>query len=66
MNNVYPMLLRSQLLMDDFPRLDIEECASLFRQIDPCIGIDLGEKGPQREGRLGEAWSWFGRHREVE
>ena len=49
--------------MDDFPLLDIEECASLFRQIDPCTGIDLGKKGLHRnlEGALGDVWSWFGK-----
>ena len=62
MNDVYPMLLRSRLLMDDFPRLHIGECASLFRQIDPCTGIDVGKKGLHRnlEGTLGDVRSWFG------
>ena len=61
----YPMLLRSHLLMDDFPWLDIAECASLFRQIDPCTGIDRDKRGLQHEGRLGEVRSWFGKHRDV-
>ena len=65
MNEVYPMLLRSRLLMDDFPRLHIGECASLFCQMDPCTGIDTGKKkrkGLQRKGAFGEVESWFGRH----
>ena len=62
MDHVYPMLLRSRPLMDDFPRLHIEECASLFRQLDPCTGIDLGKKGLHRKAAFGEVWSWFGRY----
>ena len=65
MDETYPMLLGSNLLMEDFPRKTIKSCASLFYQMQPCVGLYGGQKG--KEGPWGknepkvEIQSWFGR-----
>ena len=43
MDKTYPVLLGSNLLMDDFPRSDDNTCKTLFRQLQPCTGLELGE-----------------------
>jgi hypothetical protein len=50
MDDTYPMLLGSNLLMDDFPRSDEKTCKTLFRQLQPCTGLE-------REKRC----EWFGK-----
>ena len=40
---IFPMLLGSNLLMDDFPRCDEVISKTLFRQLQPCTGLELGK-----------------------
>ena len=44
MDETYPMLLGSNLLMDDFRRSGEETCKTLFRRLEPCTGLELGER----------------------
>jgi len=30
--------------MDDFPRREKEVCKTLFRKLQPCTGLELGEQ----------------------
>ena len=53
MDKTYPVLLGSNLLMDDFPRSDNNTCKTLFRQLQPCTGLELGEP-----------CEWFGKNAE--
>ena len=43
-DDIYPMLLGSNLLMDDFPRSEKQTCKTLFRQLQPCTGLEVGEQ----------------------